>query len=672
MEPMVFVSYSSKEFEIAEEIRRRIEGAGVATWMAPASIEGGTSYAEQIPRAIRACGLFVLVMSSRAMASIWVSREVDRALNEGKRILPFVIEDAPLTDEYNFYLTNVQRYPAYRDFEGELARMIGDIRLFLGLPAPAPTTPEAEPQAEATATEPAPTPAGPKAEPKRRPKPKKASRPDGRRKGLPLILALAAVLVAGVLLAVFLKPGQRPSRASVMVSGKAVDQDATYFALSDGELTEGDVAAIGSMTQLAVVNIQNCRVTAADLSPLVGPSLTTLKLTGCDLTADQLSSLPLAGSGIATLDLSGSVIADPEPFAACEQLRSLALKGCGVADLGPLTANGQITDLYLDDNDVSNLAPLAACKGLRRLSLNGNGKVADLSPLSGCGQLSELYLSGTAVKDLSPLSDCGTLTKLAVGGTGLESLHGLEKAIRLAYLDAADNRLTSLEGLENTSLLAVVDLSRNRLADADVLSRSASTLTALLIQGNGLTAFVPGDSFPALERLNVADNDLASLGQASFPKLKHLCVSGNENLTQLPALGPQLHCLYAAGCRLSEVGDCFAPDAYPGVLDLRDTPVQALTLTDGRYAELVLLGTALNGDSLRAVAQSKSFELYLDYGEDLDYEALKGASFRIYLVGCPLDRQVTVQSALSNVLFPETAEAAAETVDPLERGLRLP
>ena len=56
----------------------------------------------------------------------------------------------------------------------------------------------------------------------------------------------------------------------------------------------------------------------------------------------------------------------------------------------------------------------------------------------------------------------------------------------------------------------------------------------------------------------------------------------------------------------------------------------------------------------------------------MDYEALKGASYGIYLVGCPLDRQVAVQSLLRTVIFLDTVKDAEETIDPLERGLRLP
>lgn len=210
MEAAVFMSYSSKEYEIAEQIRSRIAAEGITTWMAPGSIEGGRSYAEQIPRAIRNCQVFVLVFSQNAMSSIWVSREVDRALNEGKRILPFVIEDAPLSDEFNFYLTNVQRYPAYLNFERELQRMIRDIHLAIGQPAAQVGEAKGAPLAGAGGAQhptanAAPRPAAPAFQ--TAPAPSRAK----QKAILPLILAPAAVLL-GLLILWLVKGGKaKPS-----------------------------------------------------------------------------------------------------------------------------------------------------------------------------------------------------------------------------------------------------------------------------------------------------------------------------------------------------------------------------------------------------------------------------------------------------------------------------
>lgn len=96
--------------------------------MAPSCIPGGSSYAVEIPRAIREITVFVLILSSRAQSSQWVSREVDLAINEGKIVLPFVIENCVLKDDFNFYLTNVQCYPAYENKRTAVEKMIEEIK----------------------------------------------------------------------------------------------------------------------------------------------------------------------------------------------------------------------------------------------------------------------------------------------------------------------------------------------------------------------------------------------------------------------------------------------------------------------------------------------------------------------------------------------------------------
>lgn len=111
----VFISYKAEEFSQADWVRTTLECRGIRCWMAPDSIPGGTSYATEIPKAISECKVFVLILSRNAMASKWVPHEVDQAINKEKTILPFMIEDCALTDEFQFYLTNVQSYMAFKD-----------------------------------------------------------------------------------------------------------------------------------------------------------------------------------------------------------------------------------------------------------------------------------------------------------------------------------------------------------------------------------------------------------------------------------------------------------------------------------------------------------------------------------------------------------------------------
>ena len=110
----VFISYSTRDMTQAEMVRDVLEKNGIPCWMAPRDIPGGSNYAREIPVAIRSCQVFVLILSENAQASNWVIKELDSAVNCGKVILPFMLEDCPLSDEFNFLLTGAQRYDAYQ------------------------------------------------------------------------------------------------------------------------------------------------------------------------------------------------------------------------------------------------------------------------------------------------------------------------------------------------------------------------------------------------------------------------------------------------------------------------------------------------------------------------------------------------------------------------------
>jgi len=97
----VFISYSSRDMVQAETVRNVLEKNGIPCWMAPRDIPGGSNYTKEIPIAIRQCQVFVLILSQHAQSSHWVLKELDSAVNCGKTILPFMLEDCELNDEFN-------------------------------------------------------------------------------------------------------------------------------------------------------------------------------------------------------------------------------------------------------------------------------------------------------------------------------------------------------------------------------------------------------------------------------------------------------------------------------------------------------------------------------------------------------------------------------------------
>ena len=143
----IFISYSSNDLIQAETVRNVLEKNGLSCWMAPRDIPGGSNYTKEIPIAIRNCKVFVLILSDSAQNSHWVLKELDSAVNCGKVILPFMLEDCALNDEFNFLLTGAQRYSAYQKKAEAMETLIGRIRGILDVP----TTSSAQPQEAAPA-----------------------------------------------------------------------------------------------------------------------------------------------------------------------------------------------------------------------------------------------------------------------------------------------------------------------------------------------------------------------------------------------------------------------------------------------------------------------------------------------------------------------------------------
>ncbi len=137
----IFISYKAEDYKAASRVRSELERNGLSCWMAPESIAGGSSYAKEIPQAIRQCRVLTVVLSRKTMSSIWVPKELDQALNQGKKIMPFMLEDFQLEGDFDFYLTAVQWYPAYQNMDKALGDMIRDIRKEIGSVAVQPMEP---------------------------------------------------------------------------------------------------------------------------------------------------------------------------------------------------------------------------------------------------------------------------------------------------------------------------------------------------------------------------------------------------------------------------------------------------------------------------------------------------------------------------------------------------
>ena len=128
----VFISYSSKEKEIADLVRETLENNGISCWMAPESIPASSGYAAEITEAISNCKVVVLILSYPSMESKWVTKEVDFAICENKPIIPFHIDDSKLNKTFQLYLNNVQHIDAYKRVKMALGDLLENVNALVG------------------------------------------------------------------------------------------------------------------------------------------------------------------------------------------------------------------------------------------------------------------------------------------------------------------------------------------------------------------------------------------------------------------------------------------------------------------------------------------------------------------------------------------------------------
>ncbi|MEM8695510.1 MAG: toll/interleukin-1 receptor domain-containing protein [Pseudomonadota bacterium] len=105
MPKSIFLSHSTKDADIAHGLCRSLEDEGYLCWIAPRDISPGEEWGKAIIDGIAASDVFVLIFSRHANASPQVLREVERAVNGGKPIIPFRIENAEPEGSIEYFMS---------------------------------------------------------------------------------------------------------------------------------------------------------------------------------------------------------------------------------------------------------------------------------------------------------------------------------------------------------------------------------------------------------------------------------------------------------------------------------------------------------------------------------------------------------------------------------------
>ncbi len=342
------------------------------------------------------------------------------------------------------------------------------------------------------------------------------------------------------------------------------------------------------------------------------------------------------------------------------------LTSCDIqaTSLSPLN-DTQLYRLIIDDCGITeSLFSSFSGAEVYDLSLKNNN-ITDISFLANITKLNYLYLDGNKIGDLSGLSGFEKIYKLSVNNCGLTSLTGIEHCLELEEIYASGNELTDLSGMENVTILKKADLSSNKLTSISYLSKSAAKLTFLMIQNNELTSLNDISTCTLITDLNVSDNKLTSLeGISGMTNLVNLAAARNniETINELSEdnnyISYRLCYLDLSGNKISDISPLDTSGMPLGVKKsdsasfiLSDNNITELTFIKSDIAVLAIDGNDISdlssiNDSSFKLDTMKISKLIFNYSEKIDYSPLKDRVNAFYLIGCPLDKQLSISDTL--------------------------
>lgn len=91
----IFMSYSSRDWRIAEWIREDLEAVGAEVWIDERDMEFGRFLLDQVLAAISDCQEVVVLISPYSARSKWVPVEIGAALGQRKQVTPILCHVGP-------------------------------------------------------------------------------------------------------------------------------------------------------------------------------------------------------------------------------------------------------------------------------------------------------------------------------------------------------------------------------------------------------------------------------------------------------------------------------------------------------------------------------------------------------------------------------------------------
>lgn len=107
MDKKVFISHSSKDKTIADQICEAIENNGIGCWIAPRDVPYGNEWAGEITKALREASICIFLFSKNSNQSKQVAKEIQIAIDNEVVIIPIRIDNVEMNDVLTYYLATM-------------------------------------------------------------------------------------------------------------------------------------------------------------------------------------------------------------------------------------------------------------------------------------------------------------------------------------------------------------------------------------------------------------------------------------------------------------------------------------------------------------------------------------------------------------------------------------
>src|SRR5215207_702158 len=134
----IFVSYASPDRDIAFRIVGFLEEQGITCWVAPRDVPPGVEYGQAIIDGIEQSRALVLILSDQSNDSMFVKKEVERAVSKTKPVLPVRIREVTPSGSLEFFISSAQWVDAFKSpMEQHLLPLVAAIKA-MAAPGSAP------------------------------------------------------------------------------------------------------------------------------------------------------------------------------------------------------------------------------------------------------------------------------------------------------------------------------------------------------------------------------------------------------------------------------------------------------------------------------------------------------------------------------------------------------